>query len=486
MSERLLSEAVWVCEQLGKNTLYVFPASSQLQDFTQARLDPIFQHSPYLHKVYQESSGGVQKIELKKIGKGHLYFRGSQNEKQIISIDADFVLLDERDRFLEKSVPFIDKRTLASTLRWRREASTPTLPGHGIHNSYADSDQRVWQIQCPKCDTWQEIDFFKNVNHETYKVDCMNADCDANLNRLSDGRWKATKPELSAVRHGYRVTGLTNPRVTLKEMVVDYNKALGSSISELEQFYNQTLGMPFQIDGQKISADELDACQRDYSMPVEMKGCYAGADVGSVINMVVSQPYLDDKSRIVWAGIVNNFFGPEDSIEAIMKRFDIKTLVIDKFPEVRKVSELITMFPGRVYAAIYPTKNFTIDNYIMWDDPVREVKLDRTISLDYLVGEIKNQKLELPNNINFVEHFYDQMCSSVRVTVKNERTGTTIARWVEEKADHFFHAMNYDRIARTKAISGQALVDYYRSTEQRPKKLVDIVRWVRQSGQRIG
>lgn len=485
LSERLLSEAVWICEQMGMNVLYTFPASSQLQDFTQARLDPIFQHSTYLHKVYQESSTGVQKIELKKIGKGHLYFRGSQNEKQIISIDADVVFLDERDRFLERSVPFIDKRTLASSLRWRREASTPTLPGHGIHNSYNESDQRVWQVPCSKCGKYQEIDFFKNIDHKTYEINCSVTDCDGKLPRLGEGKWVPLKPEISNECHGYKITGLSNPRRSVKEIVVDYYKALNSSISELEQFYNQTLGMPFQMEGQKLTVEQLDACQRDYSMPVEIKGCYAGADVGSVINITVSSPYAKDKNRIVWAGTVNKFFGPEDSIESIMNRFDIKMLVIDKFPEVRKVSELIEKFPGRVYAAIYPSKKFTVDNYIMWDDPVKEVKLDRTISLDYLVSEIQNQKIEFPNNINFIENFYDQMCSSVRITVKNERTGDTIARWVEEKPDHYFHAMNYNRIAQMKATAGQALVDYYKSTEQRPKTMSEVERWVRLNGQRI-
>ena len=485
LSERLLSESVWICEQKGLVVLYVFPASSQLQDFTQARLDPIFQHSTYLNKVYQDSSDGVQKIELKKIGDGYLYFRGSQNQKQIISIDADVVFLDERDRFLEASVPFIDKRTLASKVRWRREASTPTKPGHGIHNSYRDSDQRVWQVKCPDCGLWQEIDFFKTIDHKTYEVKCVAEKCDGDLKRLSDGRWEITKPELTNIRHGYKITGLMNPRITIKAIVDDYYKALNSSISEIEQFYNQTLGMPFHMEGQKLSVDDLDGCKREYSMPIEMKGCYAGADVGSVINIVVSHPYSEDKSRIVWAGTVNKFFGPTDSIEHIMEKFDIKMMVIDKFPETRKVKELIEKFPTRVYAAIYPTKNFTVDNYIMWDDPVREVKLDRTISLDYLVGEVQNQKVEFPKNINFVDNFYDQMCSSVRVTIKNERTGATIAKWIEEKPDHYFHAMNYDRIARTKAVAGQALVNYYKSTEQRPKTLTEVERWVRLNGQRI-
>lgn len=462
-----------------------FPASSQLQDFTQARLDPVFQHSKYLQEVYQTASDGVQKIELKKIGKGHIYFRGSQNEKQIISIDADAIFLDERDRFLPASVPFIDKRTLASSLRWRRELSTPTKPGFGIHAAYLESDQRVWQVCCPKCGLWQEINFFKNIDHKTFEIHCAKEDCDGQLERLSPGRWHALRPEKSNECHGYKVSGLYNPRRSVKEIVDDYYKALNNSISDLEQFYNQTLGEPFSVDGQKLSPEDIDGCKADYSMPVQIKGCYAGADVGSVINMVVSYPYSNGKARIVWTGTVNHFFGPSDSVESVIEKFDIKLLVIDKFPEQRKVAELVEKFPGRVYAATYPTKNFTIDQYIMWDDVVKEVKLDRTISLDYLVNDIQNKKTELPANISMVDNFYEQMCSSVRITIKNERTGAVLAKWVEEKADHYFHAANYDRIARTKAHVGQALVDYYKSPEKKASTLNDIVKWINLNGQRV-
>lgn len=485
LSERALSEAVWIPEQLGMNVLYTFPASSQLQDFTQARLDPIFQHSKYLNEVHQKSSDGVQKIELKKIGKGHIYFRGSQNEKQIISIDADAVFLDERDRFLATSVPFIDKRTLASSLRWRRELSTPTKPGMGIHASYMNSDQRVWQVPCSKCGKWQEIDFFKNIDHKTFDVKCVDKECDGFLDRLGPGRWHALKPEKSNECHGYKISGIYNPRTSVKEMVDSYYKALNNSISDLEQFYNQTLGEPFSIDGQKLEVDDLDACKADFLMPVNIKGCYAGADVGSVINMQVSVPYGENKARIVWAGTVNHFFGPNDSVEYIMEKFDIRLLVIDKFPEQRKVAELVAKYPGRVYAATYPTAKFSIDQYVIWDDIIHEVKLDRTISLDYLVNDIQNKRQELPSNIMMVDNYYDQMCSSVRVNVKNERTNEVIAKWIEGSADHYFHTANYDRIARTKAKVGQALVEYYKTPESYNSGLNNLMQWVNLHGKRI-
>lgn len=489
LSERMVSEAVWVAEQLGKVVLYTFPASSQLQDFTQARLDPVFQNSEYLKKVYKDSDEGVQKIELKKVGKGYIYLRGSQNEKQIISIDADALYLDERDRFIEKSVPFIDKRTLHSDLRWRREASTPTIPGFGIHASYMNSDQRVWQVPCPKCGQYQEIDLFKNVDHDLYICFCEFCKKENNetveIDRFAEGKWAILNPEKTSECHGYKISGLYNPKRTIKEIVTDYQKAFNESVSSIEQFYNQTLGMPFHVEGQRISEENLDGCKRDYQMPVQVQGAIAGCDVGSVNNMVVAVPMAKDRYRVVWAGTVTEFFGPVDSIESVMNRFNVKMLVIDAAPERRKVKELIEKFPGRVFAAEYPTKKFTIDNYIMWDDVSHEVKLDRTISLDYLVSDIQNQRFELPSNIDFVENFYTQMTSSVRVTLKNARTGEPVSKWVEEKADHYFHAFNYCRIALSRGTAGQALLDYYKAPEAKKSSIGSLARFIAMNGRKI-
>jgi phage terminase large subunit GpA-like protein len=118
LSERLLAEAIWIPDQLSKNVLYTFPTQSHLQDFVQARLDPVLNNSDYFVSRIEGANMNqkdISKIGLKRIGKGFLYLRGSQNEKQIITIDADAVILDERDRFIQQNVPFIDKRTLAST-----------------------------------------------------------------------------------------------------------------------------------------------------------------------------------------------------------------------------------------------------------------------------------------------------------------------------------------------------------------------------------
>jgi len=461
LSERSISEAVWLAEQKGRTVLYVFPAQKQLQEFVQARVNPVLGLSDYLaDKVENVEGKKVGTLGLKRIGKGYVYFRGSHNEKQIITIDADVVYMDERNRFLEENVPFIEKRLLASDLKWKREISTPTLPNKGVHASYLASDQRVWQIQCNKCGKWQELDFFKHVDFKTKKVRCTK--CKKTLNRLADGRWKVTNPKSKI--HGYKINGLYNPMVTIEAIIKKYKKAQKEGFSTLQQFFNQDLGLPYEVSGQRVRIGELDACKRDYYIPIVRKeDTYAGVDVGvKYIHVVVVQKIGEDAMRVLYAGTVRKFEGPYDSLESIINKYKIKIMVIDKKPEVMKVREMINKFPGRVYAAEYPPNmRFPLEDYIKWDDIKYEVKLDRTMSLDYLIGDIQNQRIELPQNIESVEGFYEQIRAAVRVMDKRDTP-----KWVEEGPDHYLHALNLARAAQLRGITGQALLDYYREPDE--------------------
>jgi len=483
LSERGISESIWVADQLDKVVLYTFPAQIQLQDFVQARVNPVISYSDYLKAKTENVDEKIHKLGLKKIGKGFIYFRGSTNEKQIITVDADMVVLDERDRFSQDSIPFIDKRMLGSELKWRREISTPTLPDMGIHKAYIDSDQRVWEIECKQCGLWQELDLFKNIDFD--KNLCICKKCKKEMNRYADGRWNALKPERSEETHGYKINGLYNPMVTTEQIVKKYKKANINGFSELQQFFNQDIGVPYEIKGQSLQLSDIEKCRRDYISPYKVKlNTFAGCDVGNTKHhMIVVQKRGKSLLRVVWAGTLNNFFGPQDSVESVMETYGVQRLVIDKKPQTTMVAKLIAKYGKRVYACNYPNSNFSVQNYFAWDDVKRELDVDRTISLDYLISDIQNERIELPGNINSVESFYDQLRSSVRITEKNKRTGIETARWVEKKADHYLHALNYARMAQIGIKGSQALLDYYREPEE--GLTPNFIDWVRINGMRM-
>jgi len=481
ISERLISECVWIAEQLGLNSMFTTPAQAQLQDFVQARLNPTLEMSEYLKTRIEDDDQKTRKLGLKKIGKGHIYFRGSQNQKQIISVDADAVFLDERDRFVEDNVPYIEKRLLASALKWRREASTPTLPNWGVHRSYLESDRRIWQVQCKHCKEWQEIDFFKSVDME--KKICRCTKCHKPIDRLDyNGRWLIQNPASQV--HGYMISGMYNPMVTVADLIKKYRKSRVSGFSALQQFYNQDLGLPYEVEGQRIKLEELHACVHEYMFPVsDIKGCFLGVDVGpDILHCTVLERGFNGQFRLIWVGTVSKFFGPADSVEQVIRAYGVKTTVIDKKPETTKVQELIAMFPGKVYAAIYSMTDFPVQEYTLWDDIKYEVRLDRTNSLDYLIADIQNKKMELPKNIETVRDYFEQLRASSRVTEKNSK-GQNISKWIEKGADHYFHSLNYARVAQSRGVTGEALLDYY--TKPGVGLTPSLVEWLRVNSVRL-
>jgi len=107
VSEYLISMALWAVDtQAGDRGvgLYVFPAIAQVSDFVRARVDPAIEESAYLAArvrpvkgVLTSSSKFADNVGLKRVGKGYLYFRGSNASAGLKSVDADIVVYDEVD-----------------------------------------------------------------------------------------------------------------------------------------------------------------------------------------------------------------------------------------------------------------------------------------------------------------------------------------------------------------------------------------------------
>src|SRR3989304_5520183 len=94
---------------------------------------------------------GAARLRLKRIGQGHLYLRGSDSRRQLSSVDADVVLLDEFDLMAEGVLELAQKRLASSALGWLRVASTPRLPEAGVNALFLQSDHRYYFLKCSAC-----------------------------------------------------------------------------------------------------------------------------------------------------------------------------------------------------------------------------------------------------------------------------------------------------------------------------------------------
>jgi hypothetical protein len=449
ISEWAIAQSIYHADQYGAIVLYTFPTAAQIGNFVSGRVNPVIENSMYINQLIGKSRYSKDDIGMKSIGGAFLYFRGSVDRNQIISINADMVVLDELDQMIQNSIDTIEKRLLSSAYQWKRKLSAPTYVDFGIDAEYAKSDMRQWFIKCPKCRKEQTLRF-----PQSFRIDppqdgywCDKHKCDGKLNPTK-GMWIKTVPESDIT--GYHVVGMMNPRTNALKIIEKYNDPR----TNIMEFYWQDIGIPYNPKGSKMTRDILDACRAtDKEVLAEIGNhCRMGVDVGKVLHVRISE-LVDERKVARYIGTVKEF----EDLDKLMRLYDVDVCIIDALPETRKAKEFQERYKGRVWLAYYtPIKGGRICDF----DPKEPiVKVNRTLALDHVHAELEGREQVLPKNIDDIEDFYDQMCALTKIEKTDPKTGNKSYLYVGgsvdeqgkpttvERPDHYMHSSVYEFIA---------------------------------------
>ena len=443
-TERVITEALWLPDQRRENTVYVFPTGGSVGDLVQERVDEPLNQKKYLRLVSGREEGFKGKhadhVRLKRMSKGFVYFRGSGSPAQITSIPADMIIADEVDRMPVENVPFIAKRLEHSKRRWQRWLSTPTIPNYGIHKIYLGTDQRVFNIKCSKCGEIQILDFWKNIEFKLMRdgvqVEEAELVCVKCRQKLvpwdCEGEWKSTAV---SDKHGYHISKLYSPLLDIKSLV---ESSLKNSEWELQQFYNQDLGLPYEPKGGSLTEETIRSCVRDFRIPIKDGTNFMGVDVGLKLHIIIQ----NSKNQLAFIGTRDDF----EELDVLMNKFNVKVCVVDALPETRKVQEFISRFIGRAFMCYYsglsePKK----DEWFRTEG--QKVNTGRTLSLDMFAARFNKQTIQLPKDIDNYQEFKDHMKSLTRIIIENPH-GKQTAEYLQKGPDHYYHAGNYSNIAK--------------------------------------
>lgn len=485
ISEYLISAAMHACDQRNATVLYVFPTDAHVSDFSAARLGPAIEASPYLQSVLIEGSGkggkrGSDKVTLKRIRNRYLYFRGAAvkidgNASQLKSIDADLLVLDELDEMDQRAPAIAKKRLGHSMIGEIRYASTPTYHGVGIHAAYLDTNQLVWEVQCPACKKAQTVTIrhcvteFDTLDRPTaWHQDkdgkpvllCNNPKCkkplpaEALTGEDGTGHWVSalTGYEYQPAEAnrddsvGFHVTKFMSPALDLDSII----QGLASNDeTRRKEAINQDLGEPYKPKGTGITDADLDGLRGDYHLGGR-EACFMGVDVGSVLNVVIrakEDPETGER-KALYIGEVDSF----EDVGRLIKQFKPVVCVIDALPETRKARELQSDFRfGQVWICYY-TQGATgskKQDPSQWDYKERQITADRTRTLDAMYGHFFDGINTLPAEARDIKRYYAQIKAPVRTVVKG-KDGVTVAKYIESSADHYAHAENYCSIAASR------------------------------------
>ena len=465
-SEYAISWALWAADVHQATPLYVFPTDEHVSDFSTARLGQAIEASPYLQQIVVNARDrgdgrrGADRVKLKRIRDRFLYFRGGKvtpegRAPQLKSIDADVLALDEVDEMDPRAPSIAVKRLGHSRLGWQLWISTPSYHDMGIDAKYKESDQRTWMIRCQACGNWQDVTIDDVVTEwdglkrpvawhggpEEAWPACRR--CGHRLDRLGAGRWVPAYPDRDV--HGYYLNGLHSAHKGTLTLVTNL---ITTDETKRKEAYNQDLGLPYTPHGGQLDDTILDSCQRDYGPgPVAGEKTVMGVDVGKVLHGVIRGPVQSETGERPqrWSGEIESF----DGLALMMKRYDVKSLVIDALPETTKARELQAAFPrGRVWLAYYVTQKVGSKRSepAQWNRDEGVVNLDRTRTIDMTIARFIDGENTLPANARNLKDYYDHLKALVRV-IEDGPGGQKVARYIESGPSHLAHAENYCAVA---------------------------------------
>lgn len=432
-----VSLALYAAEVWEANVVYVLPGFEDAHDFSDTRVATAIRRSAYLRsRVRSTNNKG-----LKQVGEAFVYFRGSGSEQQALSIPADVLVLDEYDALDQRQVPmFLRRLSSPTSMKLVRAFSNPSFPEHGIHARYLRSDRRHWLVRCPRCRKEAPIGWEVGEDHfvdeERSALACGRCRGRLSAKVVAAGRWVAQDP--GAGGRGYHISKLIVPGQDIAELLTEHHRTDEDSV---RIHYNCDLGLPYAPRGGSLSREQVLACRRDdtpdhHDGPVWVT---AGVDVGKVLHVRISRRGEQGVALPLYLGTIESF----EELGALWRRHNVNFGLVDERPEERKAREFVKEFRGRCMLVRWSSEE-------QRDELVVDVEHDlviarRTAACDRLVAEIESQTRLLPRDLP--RDYLSQVTAPHRVTELTRR-GQKVARYVKERADHYFFAEVHDLLAR--------------------------------------
>jgi len=420
----------------GANIIHTFPSRNISKEFVVPKVNPLIENNPVIKKMVTYDS-----INIKKVGQRFIYYRGSYEQTEAISISAHILINDEFDRSNQKvlrtyQTRLDDAKRERPELGWEWQFSNPSVPSHGVDLWWERSDQKHWLVKCRHCHYEDFMRFPDNINMETKMRVCFKCKRPFDNDALINGRWVAKQPGKDI--SGYWISQMFVPWISAEKIIED-------SLGDQEVFHNFTLGEPFVSKDVSLTRESIIKCLSPGGNP--KTDVAIGVDNGVVKHYVIGNRY----------GIFR--IGKTDSWKELeeIRNFYAAIMVIDALPYPTTPSLMAEEYPGSVFIHYYKpdSKNAGI---VRWEGIV--VKSDRTKIIDSVVSEI-NAKDILFNMTQYDLEEYITHCTNPYRIIRINSRGIPVPEWSVDmgRPDHYFHATVLFRVALEQTLGQGSIVD---------------------------
>jgi hypothetical protein len=384
----------------------------------------------------------------------HLYLRGAESIRDVVSVDADLLIFDEYDLINLENLLEAERRIAASQNPMIRRVGIPTELGWGIWERYIDSDQRRWHVTCPGCGEEQALTFEDNVTwrddygrivdeHLACRV------CEQVIDP-ANGRWIAAHPERSVP--GFQVSRLMVPGVDLKTLIAaskrqDARARQKFSANDLAEPYAEPLSRLTPAD---IARAVAAGTAWNDGIPLQQVATYPGPNfVTAGVDPAGTRLFRVRISELVYApgteivlrralhiGTVSDW----DELHALCTRYGVHLVCVDAGSELHMALAFADSYGGTVFLVrelSMPT------NPLKLDRANQQIKIDRTFLLDATLDALRLGNNLLPEDLP--PGYVDEMTSPTRTYV--ETSGRRQARYVKRGDDDYAHAEAFDHLA---------------------------------------
>jgi len=468
ITEWLIIEIIVDAKFRKRNVFYVMPTDKLKNQFINTRFDRSVVNTELYKGLFKDAE--YNNMSVKQIGDASIFFAVSNSRNNFTSFPADTYIVDEMDECNLDNLAMAPERLAFSKDPRSIKVANPTYPDIAIDWEWQKSDQKHWFLTCTHCGHKFMPDFFINVVKEVDKGDFSVLDpdfefgqkqdarlfcdkCMKPVDRYGGGEWVAKYP--SRYISGRNMSQLFTSRKRLDKMIDSFDDALSNEV-KMQRFYNGTLGLPYIGRGAQVSDEIINGCIQDYLMPYECKeACVIGIDVGKKMHTTIFRLINNTgqyQMQLVYAGELH-FTVTDKCIDIgeltdLFSRYRIVAGIIDARPEDR-LARLICQNFVKVWRCIYLSEN----PKDQLDIEQKIYKTDRTSSMDGVKEQMTLRNMLLPRDIDRIKGFRDQLKAPIRVFEEKESTN---GKWVwreGNKADHYFHSVNYANIAKKLLLS---------------------------------
>jgi hypothetical protein len=442
------------------NVGYFLPTDKFAERFGQTRADKMIKSSPFLRDSMKEgSTQGVHQKGLKEFRGSYFYLLGLESIANATSIPMDALIYDEVDLLDEENATWSEDRVAHSALRLKMYLSVGMFPGAGIDERYQTGTQHRYAVSCERCGKRDQIleDLFpESMLVIDGKAERVCSKCHRPLD-LTNGRWIAEQPSREKDgRYSFRLSALSMSSIDGDYIWNRYKRASRKK-AWLAKFNCSVLALPDAGAMMPITDAEIRQMQRNDVVLRLSSGTgaprYAGVDVGDICHFwaheLLPAPEGEERRRrLVWLEEIDS----DDLVErlaALIKKLDIRRLVIDKKPHTASARRLAYLFPRIVVLQDFAAGELRVVDEVHEGKKYKCLKVDRDDSLNQFCSEITDPDsgLLIPQEDSEVMHLLARHLKKLRKQRITDARGNEIDAFVRGVENHLGMAGNSARLA---------------------------------------